>query len=304
MRHRAWRPWVRWTALVGAVTVVAAGCASGPSPPSSIVTASSTSTADTVANGAPALGSGQATLRGTVQGPQGPVSGATVQIERSADGGPTQASITAGPGGTWAVRGIPGGSYGLRAWLPPDLATTAPTTFFLAAQADRVVTLQLSSVSVPIVQAAVAPNPPITGQPAQVVVQINSRRVRSDGSLTTEAAVGLSVQLNTLGAWSIAQPNPAVTDPSGQATWTATCGARGNQPLEVDLGAQFATSSPSSLTAQGVPLNLVDCAASPFATTTTTTFPAVTPSTTPRSTTTTRTVPPGGTTTTLPVVGG
>lgn len=217
-----------------------------------------TATAD---NGAPSLGQGQATLTGTVEGPQGPVPGATVEIDRMVSGVATRASITSGPGGSWAVRGVPGGSYSVRTWLPPTMAQTTPTTFFLAGQGNRALTLQLTSFSTPLVQSAIAPDPPVSGEPAQVVVQVTSRVVQADGSVVNQPAAGLSVQLQGQGAWQIPSPNPTVTDALGQATWTPTCDQAGDQPLEAGVGGQ------------PVPLNLSQCVAPPEPTTTTTPLP-------------------------------
>ena len=270
-------------ALLGGVVLVVAGCgqSSDSSPPDtgSPPTTGPVAPPGTAANAAASLGSGQATITGMVEGPQGPVPGATVEIERVVNGIAAQARITGGTDGAWSLRGVPGGSYSIRAWLAPSLTQTATMTFFLAAEADRGVTLDLTSFSTPLVQAAVAPDPPVTGQLAQVVVQVTSRVVQSDGTVVNQPAEGQPVRLDGQGSWLIPAPNPASTDSSGQATWTATCEGAGSQSLTADLGAQ------------AVPLGLSSCQAPPPTTTTTTPTPTYPLPTYP---TTTTTLPSGG----------
>ena len=252
--------------LLTVAVLATAGCgqSSVSSPPDTggrPVTTGPASAGVATGNDAPSLGSGQATVTGTVAGPQGPAPGATVEIRRVANGVAARATITSGPGGAWGVRGVPGGSYSVRAWLAPGLAQTSPTRFFLAAQGSHVVALAMTSFATPLVQAAIAPDPPVTGQEAQVVVQITDHQVRSDGSVGNQAAEGLSVRLDGRGAWVIPAANPASTDSSGQATWTVTCEQPGSHPLDADLGAG------------PVPLDLSACQEAPATTTTTPPLP-------------------------------
>jgi hypothetical protein len=267
----------RWIALVGGAVLVVAGCgqSSQSSPPDTSSPPTTVAPAAPTANAAPNLGSGQATMTGTVEGPQGPVPGATVEIERVVNGIAAQATVTSGPGGAWNLQGVPGGSYSIRAWLPPNLAQTSATTFFLAGQAVRAVTLDLISFSTPLVQAAIAPDPPVTGQLAQVVVQVTSRQVQADGTIVNQPAAGQSVQLDGQGAWLIPPPNPATTGSSGQATWTVTCDEAGNQSLTASLGAQ------------PVPLGLSPCEAAPSE-------PSTSSTTSTTTATTTTTLPSSG----------
>lgn len=284
-------PSIWWSALWVGLALVAAGCGAGSagSPPA-VTTDATTTVASTVPSGLPTMGPGRATLSGTVVGPGGPVAGATVLVERIVDGTPAQARLTSGPGGGWRLDRVLGGGYRVRAWLAPGLAQTSPTAFFLADGADRVVDLELTSFSRPVVQSAIAPDPPLTDQDSQVVVQINARQVQSDGTVTTAPAEGLSLQLVGEGGWLISSANPAVTDSQGQATWTATCTSAGVQALAVDVGSP--ASGPTSSSTAGssstfagdgsmVSLDVPDCELGPPSTTSTT------PTTTTTSTTST-----------------
>src|SRR5690606_1191562 len=75
---------------------------------------------------------GTARLVGTVTGPDGPVAGATVRIERLVAGREVRTDVTTASDGRFALDGVPGGRYRVRAFLPPDLAQTAPELRFVA----------------------------------------------------------------------------------------------------------------------------------------------------------------------------
>lgn len=302
-----------WAALLGGVALILAGCGQSAAPVGAPTTASTEppSSAETVTNDAAGLGPGQATLTGTVDGPHGPVPGATVGIEREVNGAVLRAKVISDRGGGWEAHGVPGGSYSIRAWLPPDLAQTSTTTFFLSGQESHDAGLELTSFAAPLVQSAIAPDPPTAGNPSQVVVQVTSRQVKADGTVADQPAQGLSVQLVAQGDWQVAPPNLAITDSSGRASWTATCGAEGAQPLEADLGAgpgsspattfDSTTSTTPSTPDQVVPLNLPPCLAPPPPTSTTPN-PSYTTTTPPTFPTTT--LPSGGTFVPNPGVGG
>ncbi|MDQ6784249.1 MAG: hypothetical protein M3063_12595 [Actinomycetota bacterium] len=300
---------------MGGLATVVAGCGQTSATQSPVTSLRPTTTGPAasvgaVANGASALlGSGQATLTGTVVGPAGPQQGASVEIERHADGLVARTTLISGIGGAWAVRGVPGGSYSVRAWRSPDLAQTTPRALFLAGRASQVVTLELTGFSAPLVQSAVAPDPPVSGEPSHVVVQVITHQVQPDGIVANQPAAGLSVQLVSQGSWQIGAPNPTTTDASGQATWTATCATRGDQSLEVDLIGLATRTGPSTTSpfnqgtssgptpdAGAVPLQVPACHEAPPATTRT-------PSTAPTPSSSTTKTPNGGTSTTGPSVG-
>lgn len=227
-------------------------------------------------NGAPTIGPGRAALSGTVQGPTGPLPGAMIEVERLVGTSAARAMLTSDAGGTWHLGGVLGGRYVVRAWLAPNLAETSPTTFFLADGVDRFAALELADLSKPVLQSAIAPNPPMTGEPTQVVVRLGSQQVQADGGLMSQPDVGLSVQLIG-GGWLISQPNPGVTDSRGQAVWTATCEAPGSQGLQANVGAPPATSGVSTPASQTVAIQVAPCIPAPS---TDTTIPSTTTSTT------------------------
>lgn len=213
----------------------------------------------------PVLGPGQASLSGTVTDPTGAaVGGATVEVQRLVGYLSATAMLTTGADGTWTLPNILGGRYRVLAWRAPDLALPKADVFFLNDGSTQNLQLALSSYTGVQVADDIAPNPPIVGQPAQLVVQITSPGVDRAGKITYASAAGTSVTLTGVGSWTVAAPNPATADSSGQVTWTLTCQAPGAQGLTVTV----AGGAP-------MPVNVPPCVGPPLPPpTTTTTFPS------------------------------
>ena len=119
--------------------------------------------------------------------------------------------------------------------------------------------------------AAIAPNPPIIDEPANVVVEVTTSVVGVDGVVRAAPTPGQLVQLFTNGQWDINGNVPETTDANGLAAWSVSCTGFGSQPLSVVVNS-----------ADIVPLNLAPCAPVP-----TTTTPTVPPTTTSGHATTT-----------------
>ena len=270
--------------VVAAVLVVACSAGhvkAGPLPSFDVPSTTTTSLVDfssaqlgTVA-GHPSikvtLGPGQATLNGTVTGPDGPVPGATVHVERIVDGFVASTDIATQADGTWTLPNLLGGEFRIRAWLAPELSITTPALLFLAVTDTKRVDLVLSRFSGTQVAASVAPNPPIIGEPATIVVEVTTSVVGSDGVVRANPTPGASVQIFGTGEWSVVGSPTLTTNSAGLAQWQATCTGLGPQPLSVVVNS-----------GDVVQLNLPPCAPVP---TTTTAAPS---STVPGQTTTTR----------------
>ena len=260
---------------IAVVAVVIGACTAGhvkPTPPPNLaVTSTTTSTSldySTVVLAAVAghrvvnvpIGPGKANLNGTVSGPNGPVGGAQVHIERVVDGNVGSADVTSQPDGTWSLPNILGGLYRIRAWRAPDLALTTPQVLFIAATDTKSVDLQMGSYGGTQVTAAIAPNPPIIGEPAALAVLVSADTVGPDGVVRSSPKTGFTVQLFGQGRWTVDGSLTQPADARGQARWTLTCQELGPQPLSVVLNS-----------ADVYPLNLPACAPVPTTTTTSTT---------------------------------
>jgi hypothetical protein len=291
--------------VLGALVLGAAGCgrnvalldfpAPAPTAPPAATTTTVTIdpsgvTEPTVAGAPPspavALRPGSTTLSGTVTGPDGGVAGATVEIDRIVGSATATTEAVSTTGGGWSASGLLGGRYRLRAWKAPSLAMTTTDVFYVDDGGTHQSVLALTAYKGPTVASAFAPDPPVSGEPTTVVVQLTEPSVTTAGLVVQAPLAGFRVRLDAGGEWSFPGSGEARTDGTGDATFVATCGAVGQDPLSAVVERTVA-----------VTLSTPPCLAPPAPPTTTapatTTVPTTTGSTAPR-----RHRRPGGATTT------
>ncbi|HEX2851188.1 MAG TPA: carboxypeptidase-like regulatory domain-containing protein [Acidimicrobiales bacterium] len=298
--------------VVAAVGLLVAGCTPGsvpplPAPPSLPSTTATTAPVDLSGVGLAAvagrttttvaIGPGGATITGTVTGPAGAVAGAVVHAERLVDDAVASADVVTADDGTYALPQILGGRYRVRAWkaAPDNLADTSPAVFFLGGNESKVLNVALQKFDGTDVSTAIAPSPPQVDVAANLVVQVVTKSVGTDGIVRSAPVTGVRVELFGPGSWRLASPAATTSDGSGRARWQLTCGAPGAQPISVVVG-----------DSQTFPLDVPACEAAPADTTptsdpgssTTTAKPVVTTSTTAKAATTTTSARGGSSTTT------
>lgn len=246
-----------------------------------------------------AMQPGQATISGTVVGPDGPVPQAVVRAERVVGDATGSIDILTGADGTFAFTSMIGGRYRVRAWKPaPDnLALVEPEVFFLESKESKVLALTIRPYQGVSVSSDIAPNPPLIGEPANLVVQVVDRQVDAQGIVRGSPVAGARVELFGAGDWRLRSANPQTTDGAGRVTFTLECQRAGQQPLSVVVG--DTTTFPLDIPPCAVPVDPNDEG------TTTTAAPAstVAPTTTARTATTT-TARPSSTSTTSTTVRG
>jgi hypothetical protein len=203
-------------------------------------------------------GPGRAALAGTVTGPDGPVAGATVRVERLVGDGAARTDVVTAADGTWTLPRIKGGRYRVRAFRAPDMAQTRSEVFLLEGDEERRLDLRVEAFGAVSVTRAIAPNPPPVDEPANLVVRVVRRTVDPDGVVRAEPLVGLTVELFGTGRWSLGSTNPTTTDGGGNASFRLTCLVDGDNPLSVLVDGTETT-----------PLDLPACASAPPSTTTT-----------------------------------
>ena len=210
---------------------------------------------------------GKAVINGGVVGPDGAVPGAVVHFERLVDEGLAAIDIATAPDGTFAFPNIKGGRWRVRAFRAPDLALVKPELFFLGDAETKTLTLRLDRYQGINVASALAPDPAVTGEPANLLVQVTLQSVDNRGIVRAVPVPGVRVELFGEGDWRIEGTASQFTDSAGRALWRVRCEARGQQPLSVFVGDDGS-----------FPLKLPDCVTPP-------------PTTTSSSTSTTKPIP-------------
>jgi hypothetical protein len=185
-----------------------------------------------------AIGPGPATVSGSVIGDEGPIAGATVQVERVAGGQTAGTTVATAEDGSWQLPKISGGRYRVRAWRAPDLAQTTWTGFFLGATETKTVQLRLRAVGGLSVEASIAPDPPRVFQEANLVVLVAVKMVDDQGVVRATPQDNVQVELVTGSGWRVFSSNPTTTDSRGEASWSLRCRASGHQSIAVTVGTQ------------------------------------------------------------------
>ena len=253
IRRRRGRAGRAWAPLLAAALLGA--CVSKyhdlPPPPSTIALPAATTQPDysdvklhDVKGGASTttslpLGPGQATINGTVTGPDGPEAGAIVHVERLVGSAVGTLDLPTNPDGTFSLPNVLGGRYRIRAFRAPDLALVEPAVFFLAGTESKAVNLPLSRYDGRLVQAAIAPHPAVIDQPANLVVQVTVQSVDATGVVRGTPVVGATVQLSGSGDWRVRSENPGISDENGQVRFQVVCQTTGPQPLGATVDGQF-----------------------------------------------------------------
>jgi hypothetical protein len=195
--------------------------------------------------------SGSATIDGTVSGPGGLVPGATVLAEHLVGRQAVPHLAQTGADGRFAIQGIPGGAYRVRAFFPPALAQTTPDVRFIADGKETSYQLTMEDQRKVVARAAVAPSTPFVGDDVTLAVIVANRTVDQSGVVQSVPLVGLQVELSGLGAYELAttgrppfvrgsttttafsftSPTIAVTDSQGQATFDLHCSSAAEPTL-------------------------------------------------------------------------
>ena len=242
--------------LLVLVAAVAAGCRSSdpevvaPTVPETTTTVEATTTTSTTVasttttTGPPrtttttlvSLGPGDASITGTVTGPAGPVEGATVRVERLVGRAVATADVTTGPGGTWLLGSILGGSYRVRAFKPPDLAQSQTEAFFLAANERKTIDFRLAGAGGERIIATVNPSPPRLDQPATLTIRVGVGTVDAEGRPSLNPRPGIPLALSSGAGIAVETAPQSVSDASGSAAWRIRCTVEGADTLPLTVG--------------------------------------------------------------------
>ena len=182
------------------------------------------------------MGPGTARIVGTVNGPEGPVTGATVKVERFVGAAVATVQV-ASQAGAWSVDSILGGSYKVTIFRPPDLAQNVADVFFLGADETKSLTTTLVRLGTNSVTASIEPNPPLVGLPAILTVRFGNGTVDANGQSTFLPRPGVRVQLSLAAGGMANESSPLlVSDGTGAVAWQVRCLAPGQFPASLIMG--------------------------------------------------------------------
>ena len=252
----------RWIVIVALLAAIVAACSSNDPfsslpDPKPVVTEPTTSTTETDFTKTPlngvrgttttvvAIGPGPLTIVGRVEAPDGTVvPDAIVQLERVVGESSAQMRVPTAPDGTWNAANVLGGRYRIRAWRAPDLATLRPQIVFLESGPQRAVNVKLDALGGVRVDSAIAPDPPLVDEYANLKVRVAERSVGADGVVHDTPVAFTSVTLSGSGEWEVSSPNPSTTESDGSVVFRMRCLDDGPQPLAATLenGQSFALS--------------------------------------------------------------
>jgi hypothetical protein len=162
-----------------------------------------------------------------VNGPDGPVVGATVRIERFVGTASGSTQVPTDGSGHFSLAGAMGGRYRVRAWLQPDLATFDSPTGFVADGQQLTLSPTLERHNAVSLQVASSTASLTTGAAGGVRALLTRETVDANGIVQQGAVGGAAVTLAAGDGLSIDSPNPATTDAKGSASWVVTCTADG-----------------------------------------------------------------------------
>ncbi|MGQ0744643.1 MAG: carboxypeptidase-like regulatory domain-containing protein [Acidimicrobiales bacterium] len=184
------------------------------------------------------LGPGGATLAGTITGPEGPLAGAVVRVERLIGGGPA-ADLRTDEQGGWSLASIQGGPYRVVAFRPPDLGALEPTLVFVAASERRDLPIGLSRFGENTITARLDPTPARVGVTSTLAVRVGTGRVGSDGAVVVVGRASASMALASDGL-EIESPSQQA-DGDGRVRWRVRCRAAGAVTVSLRVGQSSTT---------------------------------------------------------------
>lgn len=199
---------------------------------------------------------GESRLNGTVVGPDGPVPGASVAIERHTSHGIGTLLVTTDEAGTWTAGRLPGGRYRVRAWLPGLMTTGGSEVRYVAEKESAEFTFSMWGVDPTPSLEFVHGGAIYESRTGEVAVVLSRRYVDDEGIVVTAPIAGGLITVEVTSEVTIASSPVQLTGSDGVARFTLSCTAQlpvlSQNAAGQDGGAQGAetlTASSGSLSA-------------------------------------------------------
>lgn len=198
-----------------------------------------TATIDPVGSSTPAapetvLGGGLASFSGTVNGPDGPVVGATVRLERHTTSGIATTQTSTDGSGNWSATGLAGGRWRVRSYLPNTYTSGPAQVFFLANDDDVRVDTVLTGPSLAPVINLVGPEETFVDVPYTFAVTVGIRQVDAEGRIVVLPAPGAEVVVVATTS-ALTSADVVVADGGGASRFALTCQILGTPTLSVSV---------------------------------------------------------------------
>lgn len=177
---------------------------------------------------------GNSLVTGKIIGPDGPVSGAIVRLERTTLEGSMTEDVRTDSSGSYRFKGILGGRYSIRSWLPGKYTSGEPDLFFLdgVSDDDKDVKNSKPVFKKDITIRGVSSSPSIdystggsiyAGSSGVVAVTVTKESVSTDGIVIVSPASGTQVQVGVSGLYSLVGSSSKFIDSTGNAVFTLRC---------------------------------------------------------------------------------
>jgi hypothetical protein len=187
---------------------------------------------------------GDLVMGGSVTGPDGPVAGATVRLERFVGGQSATLDVRTNGRGRWVAIDVFGGRYRFRAWQTPGLAMAGSDVRFIAADAEVDLALTVDRYDESDVTADVDDIDPEVGATATVTALVTHQQVDPDGIITTAPASGRDARVTPFGPWELLGSPGGVVDDAGRVSWSFTCESAGSVSARIEaLGLETTVSA-------------------------------------------------------------
>lgn len=180
-----------------------------------------------------AFGVGRVTITGVVEGPDGPVEGAIVRIERLVDRSIALIDVTSDAQGRYRLNKVQGGRVRIRAFRSPDLAALEPIVTFASGEFKQDVKVERYDQT--SIQWSLAPSEPRVNEPANIVVQVSRQGVGVDGVLRQVPVSAVGVTVTPLGLLQGDLVQETLTNERGRVQFAMRCLGVGGAELQVTL---------------------------------------------------------------------
>lgn len=176
---------------------------------------------------------GRATLRGTIFGPDGPLEGATVRLERFVGADWGFLDVATNKDGKYEAKDILGGRYRVRAFQKPSLASVESQTAFLREDGEAELAVVVEKHEGIVLQGAADAAEPRVGQKISFKALVARAEVDDNGIVQAPGVPAAEVALISQGGIRIVGDATQTTDEQGFAVFTVMCTATGDHSVVI-----------------------------------------------------------------------